>query len=614
MTFKPALTLRIALFLVLPLWVAAPAGAADSNVGLERLVSQIETMFPPMEGYVISVDQDILTLDLKQGEPVQKGDTLKLIRYGKEIIHPVTKKKVGRRETDLGTAEVLEVRKDFSLARVTDPTIEVRPGDGVRSPFQKIRFILAPPQVETQKKIDAGRLRLNLETQLNQHPRFEVPAFELGLWLIENDLTPRTLRQPDNLARLREEVQADFIMVLRVRSVKKKMVLSYKLFSTTDGALKKQAKILSGPLPLAPRVSKSRPREQGVQSSFAPRKGLLAFEGRHEFPFELVDFDVGDVNGDGEKDFVIIDRYRVMIYEFRKGKFKRVGQIKTRQGANWFLTVDVGDINQNGRDEIFVTNQVDKKLQSFVLEFVPGSKRPKKIWKDVNLYFRIIHPFGAKPVLMAQSPGFQEPFKGPVKTIHYKNHRYMEGAKLRLPSLYGTEFILYGLTQAKLTSKGEKDTILLDTDYHLRVYSPSGRLLVKSNDYYGHDPRIIDVGVQEDIEGIVQQGEPVHFKGRLEFVETGGSRFLLLPKNHRLGGELLARAVVVSNSSLVILSVTREGFEKIFETKKQRGYLAAYQVTASPESNGTKVHVATVQKSGLFGKTISTIFTYDWRG
>ena len=67
---------------------------AQSSASLDRMVSQIESIFPPLEGYVIAVEGSGLTLDLKQGMPVKPGDQLKLIRYGRELFHPVTKKKV----------------------------------------------------------------------------------------------------------------------------------------------------------------------------------------------------------------------------------------------------------------------------------------------------------------------------------------------------------------------------------------------------------------------------------------------------------------------------------------------------------------------------------------
>ena len=587
----------------------APGNAlAQSSASLDRLVSQIESMFPPLEGYVIAVDGSGLTLDLKQGMAVKKGDRLKLIRYGRDLFHPVTKKKVGRKETDLGEVEVLEVRKDYSLARALDPTVLPKEGDGVRSPFQKLSFLVAPPQVKSKKKINVDRLRYNLESRINQHPRFEVPAFDLGLWMIDEKLNIKSALQSKNLKRLLRKVQADFILVPSVRTVKGKMALNYKLVSALDGSLKKQASILSEDLPAS---DAPRERERGTQTSFKQKKELFKFVGKQEFPYEVIDFDIGDLNGDGKDEFVLIDRYRVMIFENKKGRLKRISMVKTSKIANHFLAVDVGDINGNGRDEIFVTNQVGDKLQSFALETRPKQKGFHYTWKDANLYFRIIRPMGKRPILMSQSPGFQNPFQGPIKKVLFKNGRYRQGSKLNTPDIYGTHFILYGLTQQDLNGNGTAETIVLDNNYHLRVYSPDGRLVVKSDDYYGHDPRLIEVGVTEDLAG-VRQGEPVRFKGRLQFVKVGGSRFLLLPLNHNLGGGYLNRLVMVENSGLALLRLTGEGFAKAYKSSKQKGFLGTYRVIPHKKGAGAGVYVLRVDKA-MWAKSVHSILsTYEW--
>ena len=158
----------------------APAGASDAS--MDRMVAQIESLFPPMEGVVVSVDDQILTLDLKLGQPINKGDRLNLIHFGSDIIHPVSKKKIGRKETDLGEVEVLEVRQNFSLAKLLDPTVLARPGDGVRSPFNTLSFLVAPPSIGVSKKIDRDRLRLELEA-IAVHARLvvvRVPAEAVG--------------------------------------------------------------------------------------------------------------------------------------------------------------------------------------------------------------------------------------------------------------------------------------------------------------------------------------------------------------------------------------------------------------------------------------------------
>ena len=602
--------LRISFFKIflIALFLLAPGIAlAQSSASMDRLVSQIESMFPPLEGYVIAVEGSGLTLDLRQGMAVKKGDRLKLIRYGRELFHPVTKKKVGQKETDLGEVEVLEVRKDYSLARALNPTVLPKEGDGVRSAFQKLSFLVAPPQVKSKKKINTDRLRYNLESRINRHPRFEVPAFDLGLWMVDEKLNIKSTLQSKNLKKLLRKVQADFILVPSVRTVKGKMALNYKLVSAIDGSLKKQANILSEDLP-APDAP--RERESGTQTSFKQKKDLFKFVGKQEFPYEVIDFDVGDLNGDGKNEFVLIDRYRVMIFENKKGRLKRISMVKTSKIANHFLAVDVGDINGNGRDEIFVTNQVGDKLQSFALETRPKEKGFHYIWKEANLYFRIIQPLGKRPILMSQSPGFQNPFQGPIKKVFFKNGIYRQGPKLNTPEVYGTHFILYGLTQQDLNGNGVTETIVLDNNYHLRVYSPDGRLVVKSSDYYGHDPRLIEVGVKEEIAGIVRQGDPVRFKGRLQFVKVGGSRFLLLPLNHNAGDGYLDRLVIVENSGLALLRLTGEGFEKAFESSKQKGFLGTYRVI--PHKNGAGVYVLRIDKDVWAKGVSSTLSTYEW--
>ena len=592
---------------------AIPAGAA-SDTSLDRIVTQIESMFPPVEGVVVSIDKNTLILDLKQGQPIKQGDRLQLIRFGADIIHPVSKKKIGRKETDLGEVEVIEVRRDFSLARLMDPTVLARSGDGVRSAFNKLSFLVAPPAIETSKKIDKDRLRLELEKKLADHPRFNVPVFELGLWLLENNLNVQNLLKQKNLNKLNNRVKTDYLLVPSVKSAKKKLVLSYKLYSAQTGQLQKEAKILSDQLPIEQAERRRPPREQDIQRGFArPDEGLLEYVAKQEFRFKIVDFDVGDINGDGREELVVIAPRRVIVYAYKNKKLKQVASFRAENQNHKFLGVDVGDINRNGRDEIFVTDHYVDSLSSFVLEARPGKKRLERTWSDVNLYFRIIHPFGQKPTLLTQSPGSNDPIHGPINKMVYKNGRYVNSSILKLPSIYGMNFILYGLTLVDINGDGKNEIVILDKDYHLRVYSASGRMLVQSDEYYGHDPRFIDVKVKEDIGGIVQEGEPVRFRGRLQFTRQGKNRYLFLPKNNSAGGSLLPGLAISTNSSITVLSLSREGFEKSFETKKQKGYLGAYQMVRAKGEEPARLHVAAVEEKAFYGKTISTIYTYFWK-
>ena len=589
------------------------APADNSASGVERMVRQIETLFPVLEGYVLSVEGDRVTLDLKRGQAVTPGQTLKLIRYGKPITHPVTKKIVGHEETDLGQVKIQEVRKDYSIAQVITRGVRAHKGDGVRSVFKKVKVLVAPVQADTGVTGNPEALGLEIEAQLRRHIRFEVPTFDLDIWLLENEVPLSALTRPENLVRLRKNVAADSILLTRVRAIKDKTVLMYRLVSTSDGTILKQAQVLIPALP----VAQSRAKEQAVQSDFRKEKGPVKFIGKHEFDFKMVDFAVGDLTGNGDKEFVIIDDHRVMVYKYENKKFRKIGQLKAKKNNNRFLSVDVADINGNGRDEIFVTNHWGDRLNSFVLEVVPGKKGLTRIWGEVNRYFRVLKDFDGTPLLISQRPDFERPFRPGIQEIHYKKGKYEVGAKLPLRSENPQDLILYGLAFGHVSPAQSKDTIFLDNNYKLRVYSSGGRILVSSDEYFGHDPRLIEVGVKENLAMVgnnPEEPQPVPFKGRIELVQHGARKFLLLPKNHRAGGSLLESLVIIKNSSLVFFAVSEEGLAKVHETKKQTGYLAAFQVVNEEGDSGKQVHVATVGNRGSFltKQTISTMYTYSW--
>ena len=196
----------------------------------------------------------------------------------------------------------------------------------------------------------------------------------------------------------------------------------------------------------------------------------------------------------------------------------------------------------------------------------------------------------------------------------YRKGRYLPGKKLRTPSAHGVEFILYGLTLADINGDGKDEVVMLDKDTHLRVYNTKGRVLVQSSEYYGRDPRFIEVGVREDVAGVAQEGEPVQYRGRLSFVRQRSSRYLLLPRIESAGGSLLPGLMVDPNSSVTFLNLTREGFEKSFEVKKQKGYISGHAVMKAQKSSPTRLYMAIVdEKGGLRGKIVSTIYTYFWK-
>ncbi len=90
-----------------------------------------------------------------------------------------------------------------------------------------------------------------------------------------------------------------------------------------------------------------------------------------------------------QNELVIINDNSVSLYRYVAGKLELIDEV-IGETDHTPIRVDVADINQNGRAEIFVTCLYHDKtqLKSYVLEW-DGSKLVK-IVQDANWYFRVM--------------------------------------------------------------------------------------------------------------------------------------------------------------------------------------------------------------------------------
>ena len=86
---------------------------------INRLTNKIIQDLPLVEGYVIGVNGDLLTLDLGSSKDVKKGMKCIIYREGRDIIHPITKKVLGKQTEELGEAKLTEVYPAYSIGKVT---------------------------------------------------------------------------------------------------------------------------------------------------------------------------------------------------------------------------------------------------------------------------------------------------------------------------------------------------------------------------------------------------------------------------------------------------------------------------------------------------------------
>jgi len=156
-----------------PAW----AGLAD-RVGatFSLMADEFIKTSQPVEGTVVSLDDNRIFLDLGEGSGAQPGQELTVYRKGEVFHHPLTGKPLGRFEELLGYAQIRKVFPQFSEATFVPvpDKLPPQPGDGARVSRGRIKVAVTPLLDLTQSGADVRRVPYLIASALERSKRFVV--------------------------------------------------------------------------------------------------------------------------------------------------------------------------------------------------------------------------------------------------------------------------------------------------------------------------------------------------------------------------------------------------------------------------------------------------------
>ncbi len=242
--------------------------------------------------------------------------------------------------------------------------------------------------------------------------------------------------------------------------------------------------------------------------------------GRISLNMSVMAFDMGDLDGDGEAELVFLDHKRLFIYTKKEGTFVLRDSLKSALGED-LLKVSVGDVNNNGRAEIYLMSCSGARARTSVYEWTGGFKR---LYRRTGHIQAVRYPDGGKPLLFFQDTKINEFFSG---RIYYMN--YDKGGKLtkgeKLPKLKGIQF--YTLALFDINKDGKTEFLGLGKGSTLHVWDKQGKLLWRDDKKVGGTNNAIRLG---------QKTEPGGLKPRISF----NSRLLVTDIDRDGNNEVLA--------------------------------------------------------------------------
>lgn len=304
-----------------------------------------------------------------------------------------------------------------------------------------------------------------------------------------------------------------------------------------------------------------------------------------EFSTELRGLAVGDVNGDGLNEIVMIDDRNIFIYQKKGNEFRLVQEIPGKRYDS-YIAVDVADINRNGVGEIIVSTYAGALVDSFVLEFRNG--RFETIAHDLRWFMRVIENASGAPLLMGQLRGVESAFTTPIHEIVWQNGAYREGRRMPVP----VGLAVYGLTLDKLAPGGAETVIALNEDDYLCLYRPTDKplsrvavfggseeFLWKSDDVFGGSNTFVEPIVQTPAVEGDDVNKTRYINQRILTCDTNndGKREIIIVKNHSSAKRLFERVKLFTSAEVFNLEWDGMGMVENWRTRKITGYVADYQ-------------------------------------
>jgi hypothetical protein len=450
-------------------------GIQDKPNPVSSVRDSILSFFIPVDGVISGVEEDQVIVTLDSNKRLRKGTRFSVFRKGGLFYHPVTGDPISRTERFIGRVEIKEIDSNKYLCKVIRGSPES--GDIVRITSSPIKLAFF------QDRGANWELSELFYNSLKSSGRFE---------LIE---TYTRHYSPEELSRLAREQEAEVVLFLSTPVKGGKMFLNARLFWSEDAtAFAEINEVVSS----------------GLVREVTSAEEFVSIHSVEEVPWEYYELKsgrliaMGDIDGNGEDELVVSDGNNIHIYTYKREP-REIWSLKG-DPVEEHLSIDVLDVNNNGREEIFVTSLRNRDtMSSFVFEYVP-TEGYRKILDKSPYFFRVI----GRSLLMQSFSPFRF-FTGPVYKGIWKDGTYKKDRPIGLPE--GID--IYGFTYVDWQSNGKPSLIAFDDRGYLNLYNDN-KLIWKSKESYG----TFDITFKKKGYSVANPVERWFVKGRLITINT----------------------------------------------------------------------------------------------
>ncbi|UCH81396.1 MAG: VCBS repeat-containing protein [Nitrospiraceae bacterium] len=399
--------------------------------------------------------------------------------------HPVTNDPIGSSEAYIGRIELRDDTPVDGLFPCTVLSGDIAEGDKIRITSSRIKLAFF------QDRSSDWASSEHFYDILQKSGRFEIMEAYTSSY------------EPEVLTGLAKKLGAQVVLMFSTSSVKGPETVNINLYWTEDAKLFSEIEE-----PLDPENAETIPQRT---KSILHSSGKTGLQKIYELDGGNL-FTVGDAVGDG-KDYVVIgDDNKVFIYSVNDELYEKWSVKGPRSGS--IVSIDMLDVNLNGRPEIFVTNLVNNsQMRSFVIEY-DRNRGFQNIVQDIPFFFRV-----TGNTLLMQKFGRVRTFSGSVYEGEWRNGKYRKRSKLNLAD----DVNIYGFATVDWYGTNENQLVSINDEGILRLYDNKGKVERKVNRSFGKP----EISFRNMI-GNVMEYEEWFVRGRLMKIAAGKGEALVV--------------------------------------------------------------------------------------
>ncbi len=348
------------------------------------------------------------------------------------------------------------------------------------------------------------------------------------------------------------------------------------------------------------------PQSGSYASPLTNYRVLLAANG------EIIGMSSGDVDGDKKKEVVIAFKQAIEILkDNQNGQLVSVKRIEDGPHMD-IVGVDVADINNNGKAEIFITrvHRESGYLKSYVLE--NEGDEYKNISGNLPWYMRVVKTGGMRPELYGQKSGKLGPYRGrDVFEIMWENNVYVSAQKLRVPE----GFTVMSMTKAADAGNIADGSLFTDQIGRLTIVNENGTVEWSGEEGYGGSKLFYEFKETDTIIQDISEGKGTYFQPRsLVFdFKSDGKKEVFTIKNKDAAGNLFGGYRHFKSGSIEILTWSQMGLLSEHAPKKIPGQVTDLAIGDFNHSGKKELLVSFIKKRNNFSSknSKSMIVAYD---